>query len=422
MSKRTKITLRSVRSLKPGEEMWDSELVGFTARRREGDTSFCIVYRIGGQRRRYTIGKLGALTPDQAREAAKKLLGDVAVGLDPQGDKLVLRTATTMDELFDLYIADAEAGRVLGRGGRPKKESTIRFDRGAIRAHLSPLIGNRKVSGFTRRDAETLMHAIADGKTARVIRGKARGVGRVIGGRGIAARTMGLFGSIMSHAVNRGLIESNPCSKLRRFAGEPRTRRLSDIEYAALSAGLRSSEGRVWPPAIAALKFLALSGWRLSEALTLRWRDIDLVRRTAMLSDTKTGRSIRPLSHDAIDVLKSIDRTGDLVFPGSRGVFMGGFKRHARKMIEDSGLAEVSPHTLRHTFVSVAAELGLSEPTIAALVGHKGRSVTSRYTHFADAPLLAAADLVASKIVALMGDAKSDSKVIELRPSVNQIV
>ena len=37
------------------------------------------------------------------------------------------------------------------------------------------------------------------------------------------------------------------------------------------------------------------------------------------------------------------------------------------------------------------------------------------------AVLLAAADLVASKIVALMGEAKSDSKVIELRPSVNQI-
>jgi integrase len=270
------------------------------------------------------------------------------------------------------------------------------------------------------------MHAIAEGKTARLVKGRPRGLARIAGGRGAASRVIGLLGAIMNFAVERGLIETNPCSRLRRFAGNPRTRRLSDDEFAALAGGFKNAlDDGSWPPAVNALRLLALTGWRSGEALALRWRDVDLVRRTAFLPDTKTGRSMRPLSNAALDVLRSIQRTGDsdLVFPASRGSGpMGGFKRQARAIITAAGLpTDITPHTLRHSFISVAAELGLSDPTIGALVGHKGRSVTSRYTHFADAPLLAAADLVARKIISLIGDTKSDSKVIELRPSVNQI-
>jgi integrase len=64
----------------------------------------------------------------------------------------------------------------------------------------------------------------------------------------------------------------------------------------------------------------------------------------------------------------------------------------------------VTPHVLRHSFASLAGDLGYSEPTIAALVGHAGRSVTSRYVHSADAVLLAAADAVADRTAELMGD------------------
>jgi integrase len=58
---------------------------------------------------------------------------------------------------------------------------------------------------------------------------------------------------------------------------------------------------------------------------------------------------------------------------------------------------------LRHSFASLAGDLGYSEPTIAALIGHKGRSITSRYVHSAVAVLLAAADAVADRTRELMG-------------------
>ena len=76
---------------------------------------------------------------------------------------------------------------------------------------------------------------------------------------------------------------------------------------------------------------------------------------------------------------------------------------------------DVTPHTLRHSFASLAADLGYSESTIATLVGHKGRTVTSRYVHTADAVLLAAADAVADRTLALMGEAAPDAQVIPLR-------
>ena len=53
------------------------------------------------------------------------------------------------------------------------------------------------------------------------------------------------------------------------------------------------------------------------------------------------------------------------------------------------------------------ADLGLSEPTIGILVGHKAHSITSRYMHFADPPLLAAADRIANEIETLMLQAPS---------------
>jgi integrase len=70
---------------------------------------------------------------------------------------------------------------------------------------------------------------------------------------------------------------------------------------------------------------------------------------------------------------------------------------------------------LRHSFASLAADLGYSEQTIAALVGQKGQTITSRYAHSADAVLLAAADVVADRTVELMGYGKPSADVVLLR-------
>jgi integrase len=74
---------------------------------------------------------------------------------------------------------------------------------------------------------------------------------------------------------------------------------------------------------------------------------------------------------------------------------------------------DVTPHTLRHSYGSVGADLGLSEITIAALLGHRGRSATARYVHFADNMLIGAADTVAGEIERQMGEAPEGGELRE---------
>jgi integrase len=144
---------------------------------------------------------------------------------------------------------------------------------------------------------------------------------------------------------------------------------------------------------------------------------VDLARRTVTLPDTKTGRSIRPLPNAACDVLRTLPRTGELVFPATRGNGrMTGFPKLWAKIARGGALpVDITPHVLRHSFASLAADLGYSEPTIAALVGHKGRSITSRYVHAADAVLLAASDAVADRSAELMGYAREAAAVVALK-------
>lgn len=64
----------------------------------------------------------------------------------------------------------------------------------------------------------------------------------------------------------------------------------------------------------------------------------------------------------------------------------------------EAGLIGIALHTLRSSFASTATDLGYSEPTIAAMLGHSSGTITSRYVHHLDAVLLAAADKVAIEI------------------------
>ncbi|HEY7297222.1 MAG TPA: site-specific integrase [Xanthobacteraceae bacterium] len=414
MTVRSRIGLRQVRSLEPGETIWDPSLPGFGARRQISPAvSYILFYRTKeGRQRWFTIGKHGApWTPETARDEAKRLLGEVAHKRDPAAEKRAARNAQTVAELCDAYLADADAGRLVTRRRTQKKASTLAIDKGRISRHIKPLLGQLKVAAVTREDVEGFMHDVAQGKTASNTKTKPRGLARVRGGKGAANRAVGLLGAIFTYAVRRRMRPDNPVHGVVRPADGRRDRRLTDAEYRALGSALRNAEAAsIWPPAIAVARFLAVSGWRSGEALALRWDEIDLARRTAILNDTKTGRSLRPLSHAGCDVMRSLSRSGDLVFPATRGTgdtVMSGFKKLWKRIAKLGGLPpEVTPHVLRHSFASLAADLGYSEPVIAALVGHQGRSTTSRYLHSADAVLLAAADAVADRTAELMGEAE----------------
>ena len=421
MAARQRIGLRQVRALRPGGVIWDPSLPGFGVRRQRSDAvSYVLFYRTReGRQRWYTIGRHGApWTPESARGEAQRLLGGVANKADPAAEKRAARNAQTVSELCDLYLADAETGRLVTRRRTVKKASTLATDRGRIHRHIKPLLGRRAVASVTREDVETFMHDVAAGKTAGKTKTKPRGLAHVRGGRGTASRTVGLLGAIFTYAVRHRMRLDNPVHGVLRPADGRRERRLTDDEYQALGVALRKSEAaHIWPAAIAVTRFLALSGWRSGEALALRRDAIDFARRTATLGDTKTGRSVRPLAQVACDLLRSLGQSGELVFPATRGDGrMVGFPKFWARIAKLGGLpVDVTPHTLRHSYASLAGDLGYSEPTIAALIGHKGHSITSRYVHTADAILLAAADAVADRTLTLMGERKPAGVVVKLR-------
>jgi integrase len=105
------------------------------------------------------------------------------------------------------------------------------------------------------------------------------------------------------------------------------------------------------------------------------------------------------------------------VFPATRGDGpMKGFRKLWNRILKFGEVAtDITPNVLRHSFISLGADLGYSDITIGAIVGHKGRTITSRYVHSADSVLLSAADAISNQTAALMAGSGHEIKVIPLR-------
>jgi integrase len=173
--------------------------------------------------------------------------------------------------------------------------------------------------------------------------------------------------------------------------------------------------------ALAAARLIALSGARLGEIVNLQRRECDVRGACLRLGDTKTGESLRPLGKPALDVLKAaLTRAkGPYVFPALRttqGPYRGFPKAWGRMVAGRADLVGLTPHGLRHAFASVADDLGMTEATIGALLGHGGSgSTTAGYITKADPFLILAADKIAGRIAdAMAGEAPSGAEVIDL--------
>jgi integrase len=415
----SKITKRLVDALRPDSQSgrdvfkWDAgdgALKGFGVRMKpSGAASYVVQYRNReGRTRRLAVGRIGEMTPDQARQIAAEKLREARKGGDPSADRHSARAAMTVSEMCDLYLADAK-GRI--------KPSTLVMDRSRIECHVKPLIGRRAVAALTRRDIERFQADVAAGKTAKPRRPIGRS-GKTAGGRGVAARSVGMLGTILEFAKWHGAISENPVRGVRRFADNKLSRFLSADELAALGAAILESapngENRT---GIAAIRALLLTGCRRNEILALPWTWLDTKARCIRFEDTKSGAQLRPIGTAAAKYMAAQPHHQGCpwVFPADRGDghFIG-LPRVLARLCARAGLERVSLHTLRHTFAAMAAELGFSELTIAGLLGHTVPGVTARYAHVPDSALLAAADRVSAYVGAVL-DGRTRAKVVPLR-------
>ncbi len=408
-----KISKRTVDALKPSKVgvkvseafLWDSELRGFGVRvSPAGLKSFIVQYRTPeGRHRRTVIGRHGVMTPEEARDEAREMLRAVAKGIDPAAEPEPDLNAITVADLCDWYLTEAEAGRILGRRRRPIKASTLAMDRSRIEAHIKPLLGKRQVGSLKLGDIEGAQADIAVGKTSKA-RAGSRG-GATTGGDGVAARTMSSLHAIFEHGVRLGKIESNPAKGVRRLASLPRDRRLSRAEIEKLGKAMRTAaQDGEHPTGLAAIRFLLLTGFRRMEGLGLQRAWLDAEEGSIRFADTKSGPQTRVVGRAAADLLvaQPVASKSPFFFPADwgDGHFIG-VVRVLDRICAMARLEGVTPHTLRHTFASVAGDLGFSELTIAALLGHAARGVTQRYIHI-DQALKMTADRVAREITDLL--------------------
>jgi integrase len=401
-----KLTKRIVDAAEPRESpyfIWCSDLPGFGVRiYPTGKRIYYADYRPKvGSRKRMSIGHHGKLTTEDARKLAVVTLGSVLQGEDPAEERATRRKTLTVQELCDRYLEAARKGLILGKGGQAKKASTLASDGSRISAHILPLLGTKKVSDLTRTDMTRFMREVATGKAAKIEKtGKLRGKSIVKGGKGASARTLGLLGGILSFAVSEGILAANPVHGVKRPADARKRARLTPETYKQLGKALEAWEARRGSEVAAlAVRLLALTGCRRSEIENLKWSEVDLTGQALRLEDSKEGASVRPIGKPVVELLEKVARVGPYVLPGRDPAQpYGGLRTAWRVLVKDAGLEEVTLHTLRHSFASTAADLGYSEPTIAALIGHSSGTVTGRYVHHLDAVLVAAADQVAGEL------------------------
>jgi integrase len=175
----------------------------------------------------------------------------------------------------------------------------------------------------------------------------------------------------------------------------------------------RAEEAGENPVALAAVRFLLLSGCRRMEALALPLAWVDAGAGCIRFRDAKGFRArevggrveLRPLGAAALRALAAVPRPEvcPWVFPAARGEgHLVGLPRVLERLCARAGLQDVTVHVLRHSFAATAVGLGFSELTIAGMLGHRMPGVTARYAHVPDSALVAAADRVSAEIAAAL--------------------
>ncbi len=232
--------------------------------------------------RRYTIGSFPDWSTTAAREEAKRLKRLVDAGGDPVGEHDELRAAPTVDDLCDRFEQEH----------LPRKRASTQVDyRGALRKHIRPAFGPRKVAALTFADADALHRAITKSAPYR------------------ANRVIAILSKMLSLAVKWGWRTDNPAKGIERNDEAKRRRYLSGEELARLTSALATHEDQ---QAADIFRLLLLTGARRGEALHAKWADIDLNKgewtKPGATTKQRTEHKI-PLSAPARQLLVGIERT-----------------------------------------------------------------------------------------------------------------
>src|SRR5262249_2898950 len=141
---------------------------------------------------------------------------------------------------------------------------------------------------------------------------------------GTATRTVRLLSSILSFAVDQGMIERNPALGARLAPSEKRHRFLGPSEIKRLGEVLnRPARSSTAGKAALIVRLLILTGARRGEIEALQWSEVDFQFGMLRLKTSKTGAKVIPLAGAAAKLLRGekewATENAVWVFPAARG-------------------------------------------------------------------------------------------------------
>jgi integrase len=351
----TQAFLDSIKPTEKREPYWDAKVSGLAhVVQPSGARSWAFHYRVAGKNRKLTLGPYPAIGLKVARELARKAQAQIAVGADPAAEKQIAKAAARVaaDDLVEavaerFIVRHIKANLKAGRSA----EETERLVRREV---IEPWRG-RRMADITRRDVMKLLDAILD-----------RGSGYT------ANRTLSGLRTLFDWAIERDIIETSPCDRVKPPGVEQtRDRVLDDDELRLLWTTAKGVGG----PFGSVLQLLILSGQRLGEVRGMRWSELDLAARLWRLPKErcKNGRAHTvPLSPQMAAIIEATPRIeGNFVFTTNGRVAVAEFSR--LKRILDARLPDLKPwrlHDLRRSTATGLARLGTDIAVVERILNH----------------------------------------------------
>jgi integrase len=344
---------------------WDTGMPGFGLMVTvNSHRSYVVQYRAAGRSRRMHLKD--GLTLRAARTEARAILGAVARGRDPLGERRKAERAesNTLNAIVEEYLT-REGSRLRSIGER----------RAALERHVLRKLGARQIGDISRTDIVRLLDHIADRSGAPMADHVLAYLRRVMTWH--AARSDDFRSPIV-----RGMARTRP-SQLRR------QRVLSDDEIRAVWRAAEAS-----PSAFGYLvQFLLLTATRRTEAAMMRRNE--LVGHDWIIPQEryKTGLElVIPLSRAAQVVLASLPKIGKsgLVFTTDGKHPIGGFSKfkrafdakvlaELRKGTAEGELPRWTLHDLRRTARSLMSRAGIPSDHAERCLGHVLPGVRGTY-------------------------------------------
>jgi integrase len=392
------LTDERIRRLKPGPNgafLWDAKLSGFGVRvTPSGTKSFVVGFRTGRRWRLKAIGRVGEMALSVARDHAREMLVAVRKGVDPVAESEARRNALTVRTMLDRWMKE--------HSERENRPATIAKNRALIRRNLQGAISRIPAAVVKRADVDNLKSQLR----AKPVEFN---------------RTLALLRAAFNWAIRNEVagVDTNPAASVRPYAEQPRDRVLSPDELRRIAAALSELEAQgANKYAVLAVRLLAMTGWRISEVLGLRWQDLRPDRGEALLIDTKTGTRWASISTEALAILDGIQRVGEHVFPGrsrAGGLGYGAVADTLKRACKRAGVADVSPHVFRASAATAMAEAGASVFALRDAFGWKGLAMPQRYVKRAAQSAREAVAQYGARTAAILGGS-AEGEIVDIGP------